>query len=197
LWAGQGVVLWELKFLAWYPHYVNWTAAAISELILLVLSVLNGRLDFIVVALQVSRVFNFMILLGVYLGLSNIGGAEHQPLLRDHLVTNQLSSGGETQGTEGYGGAAGASDGNSNTRNDGTRDTKWSETRRDDAGRVTNRLESAGSWGKYLEGFTVSNPHLKSTLYKCQNSNYLDLLSIPLATSQQPLTNAGRLCSFL
>ena len=76
-WAGQGVVLWELKFLAWYPHYVNWTAAAISELILLVLSVLNGRLDFIVVALQVSRVFNFMILLGVYLGLSNAGGAEH------------------------------------------------------------------------------------------------------------------------
>jgi hypothetical protein len=45
-----------------------------------------------------------------------------------------------------------------------TRDTKWSETRRDDAGRVANRLESAGSLGKYLEGFTVSNPHLKSTL---------------------------------
>jgi hypothetical protein len=155
LWVGQGVVLWELKFLAWYPHYVNWTAAAISELILLVLSVLNGRLDFIVVALQVSRVFNFMILLGVYLGLSNIRG-EHQPLLGD--------SGGETQGTEGYGGTVGTSDGNFITRNDGTRDTKWSETRRDDAGRVTNRLESAGSWGKYLEGFTVSNPHLKSTL---------------------------------
>lgn len=151
-WAGQGVVLWELKFLAWYPHYVNWTAAAISELILLVLSVLNGRLDFIVVALQVSRVFNFMILLGVYLGLSNAGGAEHQPLLGDL----------EAQGIEGYQGTVGVSDGNSNTQ---TRDTKWSETRRDDAGRVTNRLESAGSLGKYLEGFTVSN--LKSTLNRC------------------------------
>jgi hypothetical protein len=119
------------------------------------------------VALQVSRVFNFIILLGVYLGLSNIGSTEHQPLLGDYLVTNQLSSGGETQGTEGYRGTVGASDGNSNTRNDRTHDTKWSETWRDDVGRVTNRLESAGSGGKYLEGFTISNPHLKSTLNRC------------------------------
>jgi hypothetical protein len=65
-----------------------------------------------------------MILLRVYLRLSNIGGAEHQPLLQDYLVTNQLSLRGETQGTEGYGGTASALDGNSNTRNDRTRNTK-------------------------------------------------------------------------
>ena len=96
--------------------------------------------------------FNFMILLGVYLGLSNAGSVEHQPLLGDL----------EAQGIEGYQGTVGVLDGNSNTQ---TRDTKWSKTRRDDIGRVTNRLESAGSLGKYLKGFTVSN--LKSTLNRC------------------------------
>lgn len=142
----------------------------LSELTLLVLSVLNDRLDYIAVAFQILRVCNFMFLLGVYLGLSYKCGPEYRPLL-------------ETQGSVG-----------SDTENDLERNMPWSVRIRNDSKRVKRRLKRSENLGKYLKGFAVSSPHLDSAF---QNLNYLDFLSLPLAKPQRPFANAIRPCSFL
>lgn len=168
MWGLQFLALVDSKFPVWHPYYVNWIAAIIVEIALLVGPTVLHRpvdaFDFISVSLQSLRVCNFVVLPCVYFAARNReetyenDDAERQSLLRSELAPKASSSEESAQNVNEYGTTTDLSDDGSKKKTDEEEasEDRYFKKQREAEEKIAKRLKADGNWWTYCRGFFVS-----------------------------------------
>jgi hypothetical protein len=153
----------DANFPVWYPYYVNWVTGLLFEITFIVIPFFSGpsmaAFDYMTVSVQVTRLFNFIVLIIFYAFLRNSGesyendDAEQQSLLRKRLAPKPFSSEESNENASGYGTADTQTTENSDSKSvEGDSDIEEEQEVRK---RIEKRLKNDGNWWTYARGFTV------------------------------------------
>lgn len=167
VWGIPVLILLDTKFPVWYPYYGIWFIAAISEIILAILSNVSSRtygvFELISLSIQCLRVCTILALLCIYLGLrarkESYGNwdAERQALIRKTLAPKQSKANNIADSGNGYGAVSNTETIDPTSKSDNSDDSddgffRGSNKARE---RVQRRLENDGNWWTYVKGFSV------------------------------------------
>ncbi|KAE9376692.1 hypothetical protein N431DRAFT_330918 [Stipitochalara longipes BDJ] len=171
--CAQALALTDSKFPVWYPYYGTWFFGLVFELILAVIPNVfrppSSPYDYIVIAIQGSRICIFIILPSLYFGLRNDKkeydncDAERQTLLAKKLAPKASSSDNTTANSNGYGATTDANSQESDTADnasDAGSEDSWLAEQRKAQDMIDKRLQQDGNWFTYAKGFTVFLPYL-------------------------------------
>ncbi|KAB8291233.1 hypothetical protein EYC80_009920 [Monilinia laxa] len=158
----------------WYPYYGTWFIGLFVEICLIIFpnllsSPTNSAFDYVLIAIQATRILNFVALPIVYFYFRSddkahdTNDAERQSLLHKNTVPSSSES--STLNGNGYGttddttsqGAQGAdvSDAASVTSED-----SYLEQQRKSKEAIAKRLQEDGNWWTYIKGFSMFVPFI-------------------------------------